>query len=255
VRRRLGWTLTLVLLVAACGGDGSPTATKRSDLDRRVERELFDLLLDAGATDREAACLAIVLTSEVDEISDVLTIDNLGDNRSQPLGPRGRECGLYDRLNEIVLGIGREAEREVDAHLDRFKETLEKELLAVGARRDEAECIVEAIFDSSIDPDDEAAREERLAQCGSNRRLDQLMEQRYKAPLVEGLIEAGATTEEANCLVDHVDNIDIYFPSEDFESPTAAETTARRFVEMASVCGDANRLRALAFALHGQVAP
>jgi hypothetical protein len=254
VRRRLGWILALALVVAACG-DGSPTATDRSDLDRKVERELFELLLDAGATDQEAACLAIVLTADVDQISEVFTIDNIGDNRSEPFGSRGRECGLYDRLYEIARGLNQEAEQETAALVERFVTMFAEELRAVGATRDEARCIAEAWFDPSVDPLDEEERSERLAECASERRVDQLLEQRYRAPLIEDLVAAGATAEEATCLVDHVDSIDIYFPSEDFESPTAAETTAQRFVEMASDCGDANRLRALAFALHGQVAP
>jgi hypothetical protein len=164
VRRRLGWILALALLVGACS-DGSSTATERGDLDRKVERELFELLLDAGATDQEAGCLAIVLTADVDAISEVFTIDNLGDNRSEPFGPRGRECGLYDRLYEIARGLNQETEQEADALVERFVTMFADELLAAGATRDEARCIAEAWFDPSVDPLDQQERSGRLGEC------------------------------------------------------------------------------------------
>lgn len=254
MRGRVGWILALGFFVAACG-DGGSTASTRPDLDRKVEREVFDLLLDAGATDQEAGCLAIVLTSKVDEISEVFTTSNLGDDRSQPFGPRGRECGVYDRLNEIARGVGREADREVDAQIESLVKMLTEELLAVGATDDEAECIADAWFDPSIDPLDEEARSERLAKCASERRINQLLEQRYRAPLIEGLTGAGATADEANCIVDAVSDVDLLFPSDDFAGPAAAETTAERFAGEAATCGTPERLRGLAFALHGQPVP
>lgn len=248
MRRRLGWTLALVLVAAACG-DGTSTGINRSDLDRKVEREVFDLLVDAGATDQEAGCLAILLTSEIDEISDVFTIDNLGGNRSEPFGPRGRECGLYDRLNEIARGINAEAEQDTDALIEDFVTMFADQLLAAGATSEEAECIAEAWFDPSIDPLDEQAKSERLAECGSPQRIDQLLEQRYLAPL----ISAGATEDEAQCIAQGVENLDLFYPSEDFMGAEAAETTAQRFVQDAADCGSPERLRGLALALHGQV--
>jgi hypothetical protein len=250
MRRWLAAGLTLLAL-AACDDGGRSTLANPS-FDRAVEREAYEFFTETGASKREATCLATTLTADADDLGDVFTMVNVNENPDEPFGPRAARCASSARLLEIAEESGiAAAVREASDVQRMFEEQFRSEFLAAGATQVEADCMVQAFFDLSTDPTDEVAQRRRLEQCGSPERLEEIFETSYRLPLVA----AGATPDEARCIVDQVDNIDLFLPSEDWNGEFEAEQTAENFTKNAAECGSAERLTAIVFALFGLPTP
>lgn len=94
------------------------------------------------------------------------------------------------------------------------------------------------------------ARSSSIAKCSRARpegtapqRLRKLTHRAFVSPLLSSLRDAGASQKEATCIVNKIEAIEIFFPSEDFNGLDSAEMAGDRFVENAPGCARADRLR------------
>lgn len=195
------------VMLTGCGddGDGDPSAAAPQVFGRAVEREVFELLTDAGATGEEAACLTRVLTKGVDEVSEVFTSDRLGEHQTaeEALSDLGGDCLDADRTRAVAVGLERALQRIADeaggSVLDdaATEGSFVEQLVAAGATDGEARCIVGAIIDIDLwfpaedFYGDEAGVNagnvfaERASTCGSAERLRQLgksLHANYRGP-------------------------------------------------------------------------
>lgn len=194
---RLALVLVVVATVlAGCGDeDGDPSGTAATEVfGRPVEREVFELLKDAGASRVEAACLTRVLTKGVNEVSEVFTSERLGEHQTaeDALKDLGGDCLDADRTAPVAAGLERAfqriAEDAASGAVDQAvsQGSFVEQLVGAGATDGEAQCIVSAIIDIDLwfPAEDFYGEEagitagnvfaERASTCGSAERLREL---------------------------------------------------------------------------------
>ncbi|MEA2453491.1 MAG: hypothetical protein QOG04_2201 [Actinomycetota bacterium] len=130
---------------------------------------------------------------------------------------------------------------------------------AGGATSSEAQCIAETLLSqnpSALSDVSGNARSKSRAisallvreasRCASSDRLKELTFSTFVKPYLEALTTAGATRSQADCMVTKIENLDVFFPSEDFNGPRAGQMAGDRFVDNAPGCAPTNQLRQIA---------
>ncbi len=263
-----GWHLFIAVLAGAvlCGCSGTQsehgevevTTSLAAEPSGGVVEEVSAFLLGIGASEEEASCIAPGVAGDAETQEEV-------DDRTLPyesfgaaivaLAPgcvsaerAGELDGLYHEFNEAVS-----AEMQGDT-----RELWVSQFLAGVATEAEAGCMADALVASeneewpplygSYEPGDPALG--LFAECGSPERVVEIYREAYRGPVRDRLVDAGATVEQADCIIDSVGDLDLFLPSDDFAGERSAEMTAELFVDDASGCAPVEQLEAVAAELH-----
>ncbi len=220
------------------------------------------MLVEAGATEQEAACLAAELAQNPPPSpSDP---SSPGSAISDAILEVGGHCADEDRLMLIAENAADQLEQDLDRILEPLRRRIAHGYLDAGATKREAECIANAFL--SIDPKDAGVygttKEKALAtaellkehasSCASPERLARLGMASVTEPFEAALQNAGATQRETECFINKVGELDLFFPSEDFNGPQAAEMGAARIAEDIGGCISEGRVRELVESVFGQ---
>jgi hypothetical protein len=249
-RLRFLWVVALsVVLGGGCSGSsGGWSASTTLGARDAVHGETFEFMVTFGVTESEAECVAQAV---VDRVQPGKGLDEL--------------TAGYSSLQEVVTNLApgcvpeaRLAELERAAGSLAGLEIYMPRLLAGGASVEEAECMARAL---SVAPEDRLPTfsgvyepgDPRLAifdRCGSPVRMAAIYTKAYRAPLRAELIQAGASDVEASCIVDRIDQLDLFLPSSGFNQPGDMEATADLFIAEAAACASEDRLTTIASGLH-----
>lgn len=265
---RLGVVVALVVMVMAVSGCGalSDEVTSREEpvglLDDQqmndVEFEFFDFMVQIGATEQEATCIARQLAAGAETFEEANDRTASYDSLTHALEALAPDCASAERYRELEAGDdeafvpGSEQVAEAQAKL------FAAPFLSVGATEDEARCMADvlaSIAPEEIPPiygsyDSSSAELVIFEVCGAPERVAELYRDAYRLPLEAQFLAAGATGAEASCILDAIDQIDLFLPSEDFHGEGAALVTADLFARDAKRCGGEGRLRQIALNLH-----
>lgn len=243
--------LVLSLVLAGCGESedspaGSPTLAA-------TDQETISLLVQAGATEEEAECISTATADAPDP--DANDPEALGRSILQAITELATECASQERLAEIASKTAVLIEEELAGAIEPFIEQFADLYEEAGASPEEARCIAEVFLSQSPETisgggnaetrAEEISRvlEDQATDCAPAPRLRELTTRAFVSPLVSELRSAGATQKEATCIVDSIESIAVFMPSNDFNGPDSAELAGDRFVENAPGCAPPERLR------------
>lgn len=256
----IGFSVVLVLLGGACSGgdDDEASSDEGSSVGSPVEAEVSDYFQELGATDEEAQCLASELSAGAGSFEEVNDKTASYDSFEAVLDDLAPDCASRDRYRELA--------REQDARFGVDEQAVQEgqrdvfvgQFIVAGATEEEAACMADALVATSPDdippiygPYEPGASELAIFdECGSPDRVAALYVDAYRAPLRAELVDAGASEEEATCILESIDQVDLFFPSEDFHGDSEAQMTADLFARDAAHCASEEQLRAVGLELH-----
>lgn len=125
-----------------------------------------------------------------------------------------------------------------------------------GATPEEAECIAEEllanvhalrVYGTTEEKARKTARllKEHASSCASQARLAQLGRAAMVAPYEQALSQAGASPKEIGCFLEKVEELDLFFPSEDFNGKQAARMGIAQISKDVDGCLSRQRVRAI----------
>lgn len=260
-------------LLGACGNDGESqssgisadgsTTSSTVDGTSPVEELLSGLAAEVaeglqfpevGMSQEEIECLAVILADGAESAQDALDRTAPCDSPTAALEDLAPDCFTPERLVEIQAAFDEYEQEVIGESEDAIAGMMADVFLGGGATRQEAECLASiqaADVDASVPLygtyDAESEEPEPFLGCGSAERVAEIFTESYRAPLREQLVAAGASPEEASCLVEEIDMIDLWLPSGGSDD---GEMAADIFERDGAACASSDRLRAIALALH-----
>ncbi len=255
----VGLAVSAVLLTA-CGSTTESDVASGSSPESLsdVEQDFFDLLVDLGATEQEASCLARSLAGDADTFDEANDRTAGYESFGEALIALAPDCGSAERYTELDGLYEAFVESELAGAEEARRAIYEPGLTAAGASQAEVECMTDVLiatppektpplYGSYETGDSELAI---FDGCGSPERIAELYRESYRAPLRSRIVASGVTATEADCIIDSIDQVDLFLPSDDFHGDTETEMTADVFVEDALHCATEERLRETASELH-----
>lgn len=247
-------SIALVVFLSSCGqeagsesGQSGPTPSPEASLADDLE-----LFTQAGATEAEATCIAERFARNFPSDRELLP-----DDIAASIPDLAAGCAEEERLEAIASSVRRLLLEELEEVLGPLRERVADRFRFAGASDAQASCIADALLKAGPSEEgvygttrEKAAKtvdllKRHAADCAGPRRLEQVGRDSVLAPFEESLQAAGATRQEVDCFVTLVSELDLFFPSADFNGDRAAQLGADRIIEDMNGCIPSDRVREL----------
>jgi hypothetical protein len=223
-----------------------------------VQREVFDFAVEAGANEEEAYCVALALSEDAESMEEVSDRTASYPSFGSALAELAPDCASAERYNEIDASYEEAFLPDPDAVEAGRRDLFLSQFYAAGASPAEAECMADALATAPAEdipptygvyePGD--AELAFLDDCADPERIVELYSEAYRSPLRTEVVAAGATESEADCIIESIDQLDLFMPSHDFRGDDEAQITADLFVDYAGGCAAEGELRTIALEMH-----